>query len=436
MSPVQIIGGGLAGAEAAWTASALGVPVTINEMRPLTMTAAHVTGDLAELVCSNSLKGEGLTTASGLLKGELRLLGSLVMACAARTQVPAGRALAVDRRRFAALVTAELQNRPGVEIIRREVTELGAGTTVVATGPLTSPALAGHLASVLGQEHLAFYDASAPIVVGSSLDRSRMFAASRYGDGDGDYLNCPLSADEYRRLRAELMAAERHVPHATGPCPFFEGCLPVEELARRGEDVLRYGPLKPVGLRHPATGRIPYAVVQLRAEQTAGELYNLVGFQTSLRHPEQKRVFRLIPGLEKAEFARYGAMQRNTYLDSPRLLGPDLALRTRLDLFFAGQLIGVEGYVESAAAGLVAGLNAARRELGLPALTPPLETLTGALCRYVSQPGPGRFQPMNASFGLLPPGRGANRQKRRAQQVTRALDSMAAWAQDVLRILN
>jgi len=426
--PIPVIGGGLAGAEAAWQAAREG-PVRLYEMRPQTRTPAHHTDGLAELVCSNSLRAESLNTPAGLLKAEMERLGSLVLACARRTRLPAGKALAVDRQAFSALVTRAILQHPRIELVRQEVRELPEeGVAVVATGPLTSDALARDLARFAGEEHLYFYDAAAPIVTLESISLENTFRGSRYGDaGAGDYLNCPLTREEYEAFRQALTTAEQHPLKPFERPVFFEGCLPVEELARRGRDTLRFGPMRPVGLRDPATGREPYAVVQLRQDNFAGTLYGLVGFQTNLRFGEQERVFRMIPALRRAEFVRYGVMHRNTYLNSPSLLRPSLEARTRPGLFFAGQLTGVEGYLESAATGLVAGINARRRAAGQEPLVLPAETMLGSLCRYVAGADPRRFEPMNANFGLLPPLTGRPRRKRREQMAARSLAELEAY---------
>lgn len=404
---VTIVGAGLAGSEAAWQVARRGVPVRLIEMRPTRMTPAHHTDLFAELVCSNSLRASGLENAAGVLKEEMRRLDSLIMRVADQTAVPAGGAQAVERTGFATGVTAALRENPLVTVETREVTELpDDGLTIIATGPLTSSALAEAILSFTGQEQLRFFDAAAPIVSAESIDRDVVFAASRYDKGEAVYLNCPFEKDDYDAFMAELLAAERALPHdfeATEREQYFEGCMPVEAMARRGHDTLRYGPLRPVGLIDPRTGRRPYAVVQLRPENAEQTLYNLVGFQTSLKWGEQKRVFRMIPGLARAEFERYGVMHRNTYINSPRLLHPTLQARERADLFFAGQLTGVEGYIESTAAGLVAGLNAARLANGQAPVAFPPETAIGALCHYICEADPEAFQPMNIAFGLFPP---------------------------------
>jgi methylenetetrahydrofolate--tRNA-(uracil-5-)-methyltransferase len=402
-----VIGGGLAGSEAAWQAAQRGLHVALYEMRPVRMTPAHVSHQLAELVCSNSLGSNLVDRSPGLLKEELRQLHSFVLACADATAVPAGGALAVDREAFAQRVTERISAHPHITLHREEVATIPEGSpVVVATGPLTSPVLAGELASLTGSESLYFYDAMAPIVTTESVDRSVVFRASRYGrgEGEGDYLNCPLTRIEYERFVEELLGAEtiplrafeREDPR------FFEACLPVEVLARRGKQALAFGPLKPVGLIDPRTGNRPHAVVQLRQDNRAASLYNLVGFQTNLKWGEQERVFRLIPGLERAEFVRFGQMHRNTFINSPRLLSSTMQFRKRDDLFFAGQITGTEGYIGSVASGFVAGLNMAQIAMGQPPLSFPPTTMIGALCRYVSGAAPEGFQPMKANFGLLP----------------------------------
>ncbi len=422
MRRLSVVGGGLAGVEAAWQAAERGMDVDLYEMRPVRMTPAHVTDRLAELVCSNSLGSDLPDRAAGLLKAELRRLGSLVLACADAARVPAGEALAVDREVFAARVTEAIESHPRIRLIRQEVTEIPDGPAVIASGPLTSPALAQAIARLTGTAYLYFYDAMAPIVYLESINLEIAFRASRYGRGheeEGDYLNCPLSREEYERFVDELLVAERIelrdferdiaegrvLAAACGlePDRFFEGCLPIEVLAARGREALAFGPMRPMGLIDPRTGRRPYAVVQLRRDNLAGTLYNMVGFQTNLKWSEQKRVFRLIPGLENAEFARYGQMHRNTFLNAPVVLRPTLQFRGRDDLFFAGQITGVEGYVGNAGTGLVAGINAARLLRGEEPLVFPLETMLGALCHYVTHADPAGFQPMKANFGLLPP---------------------------------
>jgi len=462
---VDIIGAGLAGCEAALQCARRGVRVRLREMRPGRATEAHVTGDVAELVCSNSLKSDEPDNAHGLLKAELRIFGSGLLACAARARIPGGKALVVDRRRFSAEVRAAL-DAAGIEVEREEATGLPEGPAIVASGPLTSGPLARALGGLFGSGQLFFFDAIAPIVAGESVDAGIAFTGSRYGAG-ADYLNCPMDRAQYGAFVDALLAAELHPAEAWDTIPFpragmghvpqprfFEGCLPVEEKARRGRDTLAFGPLKPVGLTDPRTGRRPFAVVQLRRENAAGTMFNLVGFQTRLRQGEQRRVFRMIPGLGRAEFLRYGSIHRNSYLDAPRLLGPTLEARSRPGLFVAGQLAGVEGYVESIAAGLAAGINAARLVRGEEPVEFPAETMTGALLAYVAQgPGTGghdpvspggnrscprpdesghvprRFQPMNANLGLLPPvERSVPKPERRAAMVARALAAARSLA--------
>ena len=400
------------------------------EMRPAQRTPAHQTDLLAELVCSNSFKSVETVNAHGLLKAELRLLGSLLLRCADEARVPGGAALAVDRSVFARRVTELVSAHSNVTVVRREALELPA-PGIVATGPLTSDRLAQAVARRLGADALAFYDAIAPIVATDSLDHTRLFAASRYGKGgDGDYLNAPLGAAEYGAFVEALTSADRYQAHDFDGVPYFEGCLPVEEMAARGRDTLRFGPMKPVGLADPATGRPPYAVVQLRREDRAGQMWNLVGFQTRLRTGEQQRVFRMIPGLERAEFLRHGSIHRNSYLNTPACLSPHLALRDAPTTLFAGQLTGIEGYTESLGTGLLAGLNLARLLRGLAPLLPPGETMLGALLAYLREADVKAFQPMNANFGLLPPLADAPRDKatRKARLADRALEAMRGFA--------
>jgi methylenetetrahydrofolate--tRNA-(uracil-5-)-methyltransferase len=406
MSGIRVIGAGLAGCEAAWQIAGAGVEADLYEMKPEKYTPAQRSENFAELVCSNSLKAERVESAAGLLKEEMRRLGSLLMPCADLCRVPAGGALAVDRNEFSALVTEKIRSNPLIRVHTEEVTRLPEdGVTVVATGPLTADALAGRISELCGG-CLSFYDAAAPIVTAESLNRERVFSASRYGRGGDDaYLNCPMNKEEYERFYGALVSAERAPLHgfdAAGP-EVYEGCMPVEVMAGRGPDTLRFGPMKPVGLRDPRTGHRPWAVVQLRREDAAGSLYNLVGFQTNLKFGEQKRVFGMIPGLENAEFVRYGVMHRNTFLNSPLVLSPDFSLRSDPGLFFAGQITGVEGYMESAASGILAGVNAVRRVRGQKTAVLPETTMTGALSRYAAEGGEGAFQPMGANFGILPP---------------------------------
>ena len=435
---VRIVGGGLAGAEAAWQAASSGVPVVLYEMRPVRPTAVHKTDRLAELVCSNSFRGDKLDNAVGLLKEEMRRLGSLVMRAAEASRVPAGAALAVDRERFAETVTDAIGQHPLITILREEVTTIPEATerdpVIVATGPLTSDALSASLVRLVGDEHLYFYDAISPIVLADTIDRRKVFRASRWDrslrtmvplkpdaaadrtvrlapdplvcgvdDGLGDYLNCPMTRDEYERFYDALVHAESATVHDFEKEKFFEGCLPVEVMASRGRDTLRFGPMKPVGLLDPRTGREPYAVVQLRQDNLAGDHYSLVGFQTQLKWGDQARVLRLIPGLEEAEFVRFGIVHRNTYVNGPVVLSETWQVRRLPTLFFAGQMSGVEGYVESAASGLLAGLNAAAMASGQPVSAAPRTTAIGALAYYVSHADPAHYDPSNITFGIMPP---------------------------------
>ena len=434
---LTVIGGGLAGCEAAWQAAELGVKVKLYEMRPRTTTPAHVTDQLAELVCSNSLGSQGAETAPGLLKAEMRGLGSFILACAEESALPAGSSLAVDRERFAQLVTERIASHPGIELVREEVTTVPDGPCIIASGPLTAPTLTQEIACLAGGEaQLYFYDAISPIVSLESVNMAVAFRGSRYEKGvaeEGDYLNCPLNEAEYNRFISALTSAEtitlrqfeQEDPY------FFESCLPVEVLARRNEEALRFGPLRPVGLNNPHKEERPFAVVQLRQDNLAGTLYNLVGFQTNLKWGEQQRVLRLIPGLEKAEFMRYGMMHRNTYINAPHMLQPTLQFRGRTDLFFAGQIIGVEGYMGNAAAGLVAGLNSARLLQGqLPVIFPP-KTMIGALLHYVTHADSKHFAPMKANFGILPPPENKmGKQERYRYYVERALTALRRFARE------
>jgi methylenetetrahydrofolate--tRNA-(uracil-5-)-methyltransferase len=434
---IHIVGGGLAGSEAAWQAASLGVPVTLYEMRPVRPTAVHKTAGLAELVCSNSFRGDKLDNAVGLLKEEMRRLGSLVMRAADVARVPAGAALAVDRERFSGEVTRAIASHPLITIRREEITRIPSvdGPLIIATGPLTSDALSSEIAALVGATHLYFYDAISPIVLAESIDRSKVFRASRWGrgagrgngdthrfgedgaetvsvpvspacgvdDGEGDYLNCPFTAEEYARFYEALMAAEKAPLHEFDDPKFFEGCLPIEVMAARGVDTLRFGPMKPVGLPDPRTGREAYAVVQLRQDNLAASHYSLVGFQTQMKWGEQARVLKLIPGLENAEFVRFGMIHRNTYINGPTVLRETWQMRGRESMFFAGQISGVEGYVESAASGLIAGRNAAALVQGREPSAPPRTTAIGALSYYVSHAEPKHYQPSNITFGIIPP---------------------------------
>jgi len=430
---ITIIGGGLAGCEAAWQAASRGTRVTLCEMKPQKFSLAHSMPGLAELVCSNSLRGDSLDNAVGLLKEELRRLGSLFMEAAEATRVPAGGALAVDRERFSAYITAKITGHPLIELRSGEITAIPAdGLVIVASGPLTSDALADRI-KLLSGDYLYFYDAIAPIVTAGSLDLATVFAASRYGKGDGDdYLNCPFSREEYERFVQELLDGEKVAARDFEKVVHFEGCMPVEELAARGVDTLRFGAMKPVGLVDPRTGREPYAVVQLRKETREATLYNLVGFQTKLTWPEQRRVFRMIPGLEQAEFARLGSMHRNTFINSPALLLPTFQLQSDPRIIFAGQITGVEGYVESAGSGFLAGVNAARLAAGAEPLLPPESTALGALVRHITNADVKHFQPMNVNYGLFPEITGKVKKKeRRGMLAARALAEIDNWRDEV-----
>ena len=427
MQPVTVIGGGLAGSEAAWQLARRGVVVRLYEMRPVRQTEAHRTEHFAELVCSNSLRSASVTAAVGLLKEEMRRLGSLIMAAADATRVPAGLALAVDRELFSQYVTEALMSHPLVEVRREELQTLPVGVTVVASGPLTSPALSEQLRALFGSAYLYFYDAISPVVTTESINAAVAFKASRYDHGD-DYLNCPLTREEYYHFVDEVLAAEKVPEKEFERCIYFEGCLPIEEMARRGRDTLAFGPMKPVGLTDPRTGARPYAVAQLRQDDRAGTLWGLVGFQTKMTYPEQRRVFRMIPGLAQAEFVRLGSLHRNTFIDSPHLLQPTLQFRGRDELLFAGQMIGVEGYLESAAAGLLAGMNAARLVQGVRLLIAPPTTALGSLFAYVTHEERRDFQPMNANYGLFPPLPHSLRgREKKTALAERALHDLAAW---------
>jgi len=426
-----VVGGGLAGCEAAWALAERGVSVTLHEMRPVRMTPAHQTDTLAELVCSNTFKSVEPMHAHGLLKAEMRLLGSIVLQAADEARIPGGSALAVDRRVFAKGVESRVLAHPNVTLVRGEVTELPS-PGIIATGPLTSDTLAAAIAARLGGASLAFYDAIAPIVSADSLDYSRLFKASRYGKGGGDdYWNAPFTREAYEAFVAALIGGEQYVPgHEFDKVPYFEGCLPVEEMAQRGVETLRFGPMKPIGLVDPNTGREPYAVVQLRQEDRAAQMWNLVGFQTRLKTGAQQKTFRMIPGLEHAEFLRFGSIHRNSYLNAPQALTPHLSAKDDPQLLFAGQLTGVEGYTESAATGMLAGVNLARLLSGEEPLLPPATTMLGALYRYLRETEPARFQPMNANFGLLEPLENAPRDKfkKREALAARALREMEDFA--------
>lgn len=429
---VTVVGGGLAGSEAAWALAEREFRVTLYEMRPGTRTAAHKTDRLAEIVCSNSFKSVDLTNAHGLLKAELRALGSVLLPCADLARVPGGAALAVDRELFAQAVHQRVTGHPNITLVRGEITQLPT-PAVIATGPLTSERLSSAIVARLGSSALAFYDAIAPVVSAESLDRSRLYARSRYGKGEGDdYLNAPMDAATYNGFVDALIAADQFQGHEFEEVPYFEGCLPIEEMARRGRETLRFGPMKPVGLADPRTGREPHAVVQLRREDRAGQMWNLVGFQTRLRIPEQQRVFRMIPGLEAAEYLRYGSIHRNSYLNSPASLGPGLTAKDDDRLFFAGQITGVEGYTESLGTGIMAGINLARRLQGLPIAVPPPTTMLGGLYRYLREADPRHFQPMNANFGLLDPLPGRVKKDRKKELlVERAQADFGLWLEEI-----
>ena len=419
----------MAGSEAALAAARLGVRVDLHEMRPTKLTPAHASGDFAELVCSNSFGGEGKSNAKGLLQAEMTAAGGVIMTEAIRHRVPAGGALAVDREAFSAAVTAAVRSHPLITVHEEELTSVPEGVAVLATGPLTSDDLASAISAAIGEEFLGFYDAAAPIVTYDSIDMEVAFRAGRY-DQAADYLNLPFTEEQYDTFYDALTEARNHTPHEWEKLEFFEGCMPIEELARRGRDTPRFGPLKPVGLDDPRTGRRPYAVVQLRQEDAAGRMWSLVGFQTGLKWGDQKEIVKLIPGLEEAEVVRYGVMHRNTYLNAPRLLEATLSFRNTPRLFTAGVLAGTEGYLESSATGWLAGTNAARQVLGLPQVVPPEQSMLGGLVRYLSGANPDGFQPMNANWGLVPdvPKRkGVGKRERREEMFTRGLEAFEAW---------
>ena len=429
--PVWVIGAGLAGCEAAWTLAQQGIAVRLYEMKPQQYTPAHQYKGFAELICSNSLKAARIGSAAGMLKEEMRILGSLTMEAAQQTSVSAGGALAVDRERFSDFITERILAHPLIEVVHQRVDHLPEGTGIVASGPLTEEHLAQDIAQLCGESYLSFFDAAAPIVTFESLDKDKVFFAARYGRGEDDYINCPMDKEQYEAFYEQLVQAESVQLHSfeREQMKVYEGWMPVEVMAKRVADTLRYGPLKPVGLPDPHTGRRPWAVVQLRSENRQGSLYNLVGFQTNLKFPEQKRVFSMIPGLEQAEFVRYGVMHRNTFLDSPRLLESDLSLKKRPEIYFAGQITGVEGYVESAASGILAGHNLARRLRGEQPLQLPLDCMLGALVHYISDPSVSDFQPMGANMGILPPWqeRVKDKAKRYELIANRGLDSLRAY---------
>lgn len=428
---VTVIGAGLAGTEAAWQIASRGVRVKLYEMRPVVKTPAHHTDKFAELVCSNSLRANGLTNAVGVLKEEMRMLNSLVLGAADRHAVPAGGALAVDRDGFSGEITSTLHQHPLIEVVNEELTSLPEdGIVVVATGPLTSPALSEQIKALMGEEYFYFYDAAAPIIEKDSIDMNKVYLASRYDKGEAAYLNCPMTEEEFDVFYEALITAEVAQLKEFEKEIYFEGCMPIEVMMKRGKQTALFGPMKPVGLVNPHTGELPHAVVQLRQDNAAGTLYNLVGFQTHLKWGEQKRVFSLIPGLENAEFVRYGVMHRNTFINSPKLLRPTYQFKERPNLFFAGQMTGVEGYVESAASGLIAGMNAAKAALGQEMVVLPVETTLGSMAQYITTADFKHFQPMNANFGLLPKLETKIRNKKEKNEALaqRALDGIARFA--------
>lgn len=430
---VTVIGAGLAGSEAAYQLAARQIPVTLYEMRPVRKTPAHISDKFAELVCSNSFRAAGLTNAVGVLKEEMRLLDSLIVRFADKHSLPAGGALAVDREGFADDITTTLRNHPLIEVRNEELEQLPEGIVIVATGPLTSPALSAHLKELMGEEYLYFYDAAAPIVEKDSIDMSKVYLASRYDKGEAAYLNCPMTEEEFDIFYDALINAEVAPLKEFEKEIYFEGCMPIEVMMKRGKQTALFGPMKPVGLINPHTGKLPHAVVQLRQDNAAGTLYNIVGFQTHLKWGEQKKIISLIPGLENAEIVRYGVMHRNTFINSPRLLRPTYQFKGRENLFFAGQMTGVEGYVESAAAGLIAGINAARLAAGQEPVVAPQETVIGAMAHYITSADPHHFQPMNANFGLLPElgQRIRNKKLKNESLANRALETIQKFAMNV-----
>ncbi|MDR0270091.1 FADH(2)-oxidizing methylenetetrahydrofolate--tRNA-(uracil(54)-C(5))-methyltransferase TrmFO [Paenibacillus sp.] len=436
---VTVIGAGLAGSEAAWQIASRGVPVKLYEMRPVMKTPAHHTDKFAELVCSNSLRANGLSNAVGVLKEEMRMLNSIILGSADKNAVPAGGALAVDRDGFSGDITDILHNHPLIEVVNEEIEHIPEeGIVVIATGPLTSPSLSAEIKALMGEEYFYFYDAAAPIVEKDSIDMSKVYLASRYDKGEAAYLNCPMTEEEFNAFYDALVTAEVAQLKEFEKEVYFEGCMPIEVMMKRGKQTALFGPMKPVGLVNPHTGTLPYAVVQLRQDNAAGTLYNLVGFQTHLKWGEQKRVFSMIPGLENAEYVRYGVMHRNTFINSPRLLNPTYQLKTNENLFFAGQMTGVEGYVESAASGLIAGINAARKAKGEELVVLPETSAIGSMAHYVTNADPKHFQPMNANFGLLP-GLGKkirNKKEKNEALADRALASIAEFvkAYEVLEV--
>ena len=427
---ITIIGGGLAGCEAAWVASSFGLKVRLLEMKPARFSPAHNSVDLAELVCSNSLRSAELSSAVGLLKEELRILGSLIINVADQTAVPAGRALAVDRDLFSRLVTRRINENDLIEVERAEIDSIpdaANGPVIIATGPLTSEAMAAEIAGLVGEKSLSFYDAIAPIVAHDSLDMTKMFRASRYDEGEGAYLNAPMDQTTYETFVNAILAAEKVNPHPFEDIQHFEGCLPIEELARRGIQTLSFGPMKPVGLIDPATGKRPYAVVQLRAENAGGTLYNLVGFQTKMTYPEQQRIFRMIPGLENAEFERLGSVHRNTYLDAPTVLDDYSRCKNYPHVFFAGQITGVEGYVESTASGFVVGLYASLFSTGIQPIIPPSNTAIGALMKHTRDLPVKKYEPMNVNYGMMDEVRTRSRKEKKELRAKIAMESIRSW---------
>ncbi len=430
---VTVIGAGLAGSEAAWQIASRGVPVKLYEMRPVVKTPAHHTDKFAELVCTNSLRANGLTNAVGVIKEEMRMLDSLILKSADKNAVPAGGALAVDRDGFSGDITSTLHNHPLIEVVNEEIQHIPEeGIVVIATGPLTSPALSAEIKALMGEEYFYFYDAAAPIVEKDSIDMSKVYLASRYDKGEAAYLNCPMTEEEFNAFYDALVNAEVAQLKEFEKEVYFEGCMPIEVMMKRGKQTALFGPMKPVGLVNPHTGELPYAVVQLRQDNAAGTLYNLVGFQTHLKWGEQKRVFSMIPGLENAEYVRYGVMHRNTFINSPKLLQPTYQLKTNENLFFAGQMTGVEGYVESAASGLIAGINAARKALGQDLVVFPDTSTLGSMAHYITTADSEHFQPMNANFGLLPKLEKKIRNKKEKNEAlaNRALETIAAFIQE------
>ncbi len=436
MPNIVVVGGGLAGSEAAWRASKMGVKVTLYEMKPKKFSPAHKTEGMAELVCSNSLRSESEENASGLLKREMAILSSIIISAAEETRVPAGSAMAVDREKFSEYITEKLKSDPNIEIVTEEVTKLDFDVpTVVATGPLTTEGLTEEIIGLTGSDKLFFYDAISPIIFTESINMDVAFRGSRYGKGGDDYINLPMNEEEYYGFIREIKKADEVAPHSFENKKIFEGCLPIEVMVRRGDDTLAFGPMKPVGLEDPKTSERPFAVVQLRQENREGTLYNMVGFQTRLKQGEQDRVFKMIPGLERAQFARYGSVHRNTFISSPRLLFPTLELKRRPGLFISGQLVGVEGYVESAIMGILSGLNAALHAMNENLMIPPRDTALGSLVSYITDKRNRDFQPMNINFGLFPsPPAGVRKKDRKRYMAKRALKEMELWEEKISRL--